>query len=146
MQVEPRTIVRIVAQEWGVKVSQLTGKCRITCIARPRQVSMYLLRELVRESFAVIGRRFFCDHSTAISACKRVRQLIAADPEFSARVSRIVKAIEAAVDQGSEPESSMCPHCHRHYLDPVQRDAVVTGIKDQLKQIENRVEAFARAS
>lgn len=146
MKVEPRTIMRIVAQEWGVKLAQLTGKSRITSIARPRQVAMYLIRELLHESFPVIGGRFYADHSTVIGACKRVRQLTSLDPEFADRLSRVVKTIEAANEDDDDPEVAMCPHCHRAYLDPVQRDVAVTDIKDQLRQIQSRVEAFARAS
>lgn len=147
MNVAPRTIMRIVAQEWGIGIAQLTGKRRITSVARPRQVAMYLIRELLRESFPVIGGRFYADHSTVIGACKRVRQLSLIDAEFAERVSRVIKTIEASAGSVDEdPEVALCPHCHRPYLDPLQRDAAVTGIKEELRTIANRVEAFARAS
>jgi chromosomal replication initiator protein len=57
-------------------------------VARPRQVAMYLARELTPMSLPCIGRLFGKrDHTTVIHAIKTVERLIATDTEFAADVA-----------------------------------------------------------
>lgn len=63
------------------------GRCRRRKIARPRQIAMFLARELTPGSLPDIGYRFGGrDHTTVIHACRRIEALQAERPTFAMRV------------------------------------------------------------
>ena len=62
----------------------------------PRQVAMYLIKEMLDESLVQIGRLFGGrDHSTVIHSIRRVQAEIHDDDDFALRVSRIRQKLEA---------------------------------------------------
>lgn len=74
------TIQKEVSSYFNIKVSDLKSAKRHKTVARPRQIAMYLSRKLTNSSFPEIGQRFGGkDHSTVISACRKVEQLIETD-------------------------------------------------------------------
>ncbi|RMG17844.1 MAG: chromosomal replication initiator protein DnaA [Deltaproteobacteria bacterium] len=76
-------ILRTVASFYNVKVSDLRGQRRHKQIALPRQVAMYLTRKLTDLSFPEIGRTFGGkDHSTVMSACKKIERLVEQDHDL----------------------------------------------------------------
>jgi chromosomal replication initiator protein len=69
-----------VASYYGLTVAKLTSASREQKIALPRQVAMYLCRELAKEKFQSIAERFNKkDHTTVIAAVDRVKGLLEAD-------------------------------------------------------------------
>lgn len=85
------TIQKEVAAYFNVKVSDLKSARRHKTIARPRQIAMFLSRKLTSCSFPEIGQRFGGkDHSTVISACRKIEQLV--DKDLSTRT--IVETLE----------------------------------------------------
>ena len=83
------TIERIqeaVAAHYGLTVAKLTSASREQKIALPRQVAMFLCRELAKETFQLIAEKFNKkDHTTVIAAKERVEELLGQDPEVQAR-------------------------------------------------------------
>ncbi|HEX6133947.1 MAG TPA: chromosomal replication initiator protein DnaA [Longimicrobiales bacterium] len=76
-----------VAQEWGVSVDGLMSKRRTKDLTVPRQVAMYLIRELLDLSLVEIGNLFGGrDHSTVIHAVNKVEEELALDDGFRTRV------------------------------------------------------------
>jgi chromosomal replication initiator protein len=74
-------IQREVASYFGVKLADLKGPNRHRAVAHPRMIAMYLARHLAQISFPEIGNRFSGrDHSTVISAVRKIERLIATDP------------------------------------------------------------------
>ncbi len=74
------TIQREVAAYFGIKVADLKSARRHKAVARPRQVAMFLCRKLIGSSFPDIGQRFGGkDHSTVISACRKIEDLVEKD-------------------------------------------------------------------
>jgi chromosomal replication initiator protein len=74
-------IQREVAAYFDVKLHDLKGPKRHRAIAHPRMVAMYLARKLTNMSFPEIGSRFGGkDHSTVISAVRKIERLCAEDP------------------------------------------------------------------
>jgi chromosomal replication initiator protein len=69
-----KTIQRVVARKYSVSVEELEGKRRITSIAHPRQVAMYLACEMTSLPNTDIGRTFGGRNSAAVT---RARQRIA---------------------------------------------------------------------
>ncbi len=77
------TIERIqeeVANHYGLTVPKLTSASREQKVALPRQVAMFLCRELAKETLQSIAEKFNKkDHTTVIAAVERVRELLATD-------------------------------------------------------------------
>ena len=71
-------IQRRVAEHFDVRVADMTSKRRPASIAFPRQVAMYLARELTKASLNEIGDAFGGrDHGTVLHACKLVKKRMA---------------------------------------------------------------------
>ncbi len=93
-RVDPQQIIKAVSAEFGVSLADMKGPRRHRNITVPRQLAMYLVRELTDESLPQIGGHFGGrDHSTVINALKRVEALRDADPEMRARIERIRRAL-----------------------------------------------------
>lgn len=75
LQMDMETILRGVADAFGLKVADLTGHSRLRQAAWPRRVAMLLARELTSLTTTEIGEAFGGrDHSTVIHALKKARQ------------------------------------------------------------------------
>jgi chromosomal replication initiator protein len=84
------TIQKVVAQHYGVPVDSMKSKVRTARLAFPRQVAIYLSRELTRCSLTQIGQRFGGrDHTTVIYACDKVAQLLERDVSLKAAVNQL---------------------------------------------------------
>ncbi len=89
-------IQKTVAAHFGIKVSELKSAKRLKALVLPRQVAMYLSRQLTPCSYPEIGDRFGGkDHSTIIHAIKKIEQKMADDMQLSATVSTIRTALES---------------------------------------------------
>ncbi len=90
------TIQQAVAKEWGVTVDGLRSKTRTKALTTPRQIAMYLARELLATQLVEIGNAFGGrDHSTVIHSLEKVQQTITQDPNFRSRINRLRTALEA---------------------------------------------------
>jgi len=90
------SIQREVATYFDIKLHDLRGPKRIHSVARPRMIAMYLARKLTGSSFPEIGSRFGGkDHSTVISAVKKIEGLIAQD----ANLRSVVTTLESHLRQ-----------------------------------------------
>jgi chromosomal replication initiator protein len=83
-QVSVENIQRTVAEYYKIKISDLLSKRRSRTIARPRQMAMFLSKELTHHSLPEIGEAFGGrDHTTVLHACRKITEL----KESSADVS-----------------------------------------------------------
>ncbi|HTM57600.1 MAG TPA: chromosomal replication initiator protein DnaA [Candidatus Udaeobacter sp.] len=90
----PERIVSLVSERFTVKTDALFGQRRTRSIALPRQVAMYLMRQLTDLSLAEIGRTFGGrDHTTVLYACEKVARQIASDPGFSEKVNAMISTL-----------------------------------------------------
>ncbi|MFB6348557.1 chromosomal replication initiator protein DnaA [Moraxella marmotae] len=70
----------LVAEYYQLSPKDLMGKKRARHIARPRQIAMALIRELIEDSYPEIGQVFGGrDHSTVMHACDKVKELLTTD-------------------------------------------------------------------
>ena len=77
-------IQRKVAEHYNVRLSDLIGPKRLRVIARPRQVAMYLSKQLTPRSLPEIGRRFGGrDHTTIMHGVRRIEELMALDSQLA---------------------------------------------------------------
>ncbi len=96
-QTAPERILTVVAERFGVKAEALCGARRTRTIAMPRQVAMYLTRQLTDLSLGEIGRLFGGrDHTTVMYACDKVATLIEQDPSFTEKVNGLISTIASA--------------------------------------------------
>jgi chromosomal replication initiator protein len=88
------SIQKEVSTYFGIKISEIKGAKRHKAVSRPRQIAMFLCRKLTKASFPEIGQRFGGkDHSTVISACKKIESLIEKDLSMKSTVEIIEKNI-----------------------------------------------------
>ena len=90
------SIQREVSAYFDVKLHDLKGPKRHRAVAHPRMIAMYLARKLTSMSFPEIGSRFGGkDHSTVISAVRKIERLCAEEPT----VRSVVNTIESHLRQ-----------------------------------------------
>ena len=77
-------IQKQVSKHFSIRISDMFSARRARSIARPRQIAMYLAKNLTTSSYPEIGRKFGGrDHTTIMHAVKKVEELITHDSEFS---------------------------------------------------------------
>ncbi len=97
-QVTPQRIQDVVAGQWGVLTSGLASKRRTKDLTVPRQVAMYLIRELLDLPLVKIGYLFGGrDHSTVIHSVRKVEETMAVDPAFRQDVLRLKEQLSKNV-------------------------------------------------
>jgi len=93
-------IQRVVAERFHLKQAELKSKKRTKTIVQPRQIAMYLCRELTPLSFPEIGRHFGGkDHTTVIHACRQIEKRIQDDAAFKQLVESVMRQLKEG--QGS---------------------------------------------
>jgi chromosomal replication initiator protein len=97
---QPVTIAEIqktVAERFGIRTEEMKAQRRTKGVAFPRQVAMYLSRELTDSSLPRIGEEFGGrDHTTVIHACERVREEMAKDQHLWATVQSLIQHFKRA--------------------------------------------------
>ena len=89
-------IQRKVSEHYNIRLSDLLGPRRVRNIARPRQVAMYLSKQLTSRSLPEIGRRFGSrDHTTVMHGVRRIEELKATDHQLAEDVEMLRRALEA---------------------------------------------------
>jgi chromosomal replication initiator protein len=87
-------IQRLACEQFGITAEELLSSSRAARVAWPRQVAMYLARELTSESLPAIGRHFGGrDHSTVLHACRRTNERIATDAVSRASVHNLLELL-----------------------------------------------------
>ncbi len=93
-RIRPVTITAIqrgVAEFFGIRIEEMKAKRRTKGVAFPRQVAMYLSRELTDASLPRIGEEFGGrDHTTVMHACERVKGALLQDAHLAAGVKSLV--------------------------------------------------------
>lgn len=87
-------ITSAVIDHYGVKLSDMQSKRRSRSVAVPRQICMYLARQLTRHSLEEIGGFFGGrDHTTVLHADKQIKRRRDEDADFRARLEQIERAL-----------------------------------------------------
>ncbi|MFL5381578.1 MAG: chromosomal replication initiator protein DnaA [Longimicrobiaceae bacterium] len=95
-QLSPERVRQKVAEAWNTSSEALQSKKRTKDLTVPRQVAMFLTRELFEMPLVEIGRLFGGrDHSTVIHSISKVEEDMAADPAFRQRVDQIRTSLRA---------------------------------------------------
>ena len=87
-------IQRVVAEYYKIKVSDLHSKRRSRSVARPRQVAMYLAKDLTHHSLPEIGEAFGGrDHTTVLHACRKIKEMIESDADIREDVKNLLRTL-----------------------------------------------------
>ncbi len=87
-------IQRGVSELFGLRLSDLKAKTRTKAIAFPRQVAMYLSRQLTHASLAEVGRAFGGkDHTTVLHAVEKIQTLLQEDPKLRKTIDTLTQSI-----------------------------------------------------
>ncbi|HSM00128.1 MAG TPA: chromosomal replication initiator protein DnaA [Candidatus Limnocylindria bacterium] len=93
-EISPDTILKAVSEHFGVKVSDLRSTRKHKVVAHPRQIAMYLIREMTKCSFPDIGQRFGGrDHSTVMYAVKMIEKKTKDDVSLRNSIETLRKSI-----------------------------------------------------
>jgi chromosomal replication initiator protein len=94
-------IQEVVARHYHVDLSDMKSRRRTDAIAFPRQIAMYLSRELTDFSTTHIGDAFGGkDHTTVMHATNKIKARLESDPFFSALINKISQEIRSGTKAG----------------------------------------------
>ncbi len=89
-------IQRKVSEHWNIRLTDMSSARRARAVARPRQVAMYLAKQLTSRSLPEIGRKFGNrDHTTVMHAVSRVTELMEVDTAFAEDVELLRRMLES---------------------------------------------------
>ena len=88
-------IQKRVAEHYHLKLTDMSSARRARAVARPRQVAMFLAKQLTSRSLPEIGRKFGGrDHTTVMHAVTKVTELMAHDTDFAEDVELLKRMLE----------------------------------------------------
>lgn len=94
-QIEISTIQKVVAEYYHLPLSDFKARKRTRAVAFPRQIAMYLSREMTDCSLPKIGEEFGGrDHTTVIHAHDKIEEILNTDPQLEKRISEIINHIQ----------------------------------------------------
>ncbi|MBU6141797.1 chromosomal replication initiator protein DnaA [Patescibacteria group bacterium] len=88
--INPNQVIKAVADYYEISQNDLTGRCRQKSIVEPRQITMYLLRDILGLSYPDIGQKLGKrDHTTAIYATNKISEEINKDQDLNQKILAI---------------------------------------------------------
>ncbi|PAU97171.1 chromosomal replication initiator protein DnaA [Paracoccus salipaludis] len=89
-------IQRKVAEHYNIRLSDLVGPKRVRTLARPRQIAMYLAKQMTSRSLPEIGRRFGGrDHTTIMHGIRKIEELRTEDRSLAEDIDLLRRSLEA---------------------------------------------------
>ncbi|MEW9918031.1 chromosomal replication initiator protein DnaA [Marimonas sp. MJW-29] len=89
-------IQRKVSEHYNIRLSDMIGPKRLRSYARPRQVAMYLSKQMTSRSLPEIGRRFGGrDHTTVMHGVRRIEELKQSDSQIAEDLELLSRALKS---------------------------------------------------
>lgn len=89
-------IQRRVAEHYNIRLSDMIGPKRVRTVARPRQIAMYLSKQMTSRSLPEIGRRFGGrDHTTIMHGVRKIEELRSSDQAIAEDLDLLRRLLEA---------------------------------------------------
>ena len=87
-------VQRVVAEAYNLGVQDLKGKKRTQAITLPRQIAMYLIRELTEYSTTEVGMEFGGrDHTTVMHAVQKIEDKVRTEPSFEIKIQNLIRTV-----------------------------------------------------
>ncbi|MEK6712683.1 MAG: chromosomal replication initiation protein DnaA [Nitrospirae bacterium RBG_16_43_11] len=94
-KITPDKIQKVISAHFNIKIADIKAKKRTKTLVVPRQIAMFLCRELLKMSFPEIGRLFGGkDHSTVIYSCNLIEKHKEEDPNMVYLLEDLIKKIK----------------------------------------------------
>jgi chromosomal replication initiator protein len=88
------SIQKVVAEQFDIRLADMTSRRRPQDVAFPRQVAMYLCRTLTQQSLPAIGNAFGRTHATVLHACRTISDKMKRDEHFRQTLSVIRQRLD----------------------------------------------------
>ncbi|MDF2965740.1 MAG: dnaA [Rickettsiaceae bacterium] len=89
-------IQRKVSERYNIKLSDMSSDKRLRSVARPRQIAMYLAKQLTSKSLTDIGKKFGKkDHTTVIHAVRKIEELSTSDLELQEEIHLLTRILQS---------------------------------------------------
>lgn len=98
-----------VCAHFGIDLPSLLAKDRHKSVSFARQLAVYLCRTILGLSYPELGRAFGRDHTTMISACRRIERVCTSDRVAKAHLTAIVCALGPSEHRKAEPVRTIAP-------------------------------------
>ncbi len=96
--ISPNDVTKTVAEFFEISPTDLIAKCKKKEVVEPRQIAMYLLREMLNASYPFIGEKLGKrDHTTVIHACEKISKEINQNPVLNQKIILIKELINKSV-------------------------------------------------
>ncbi len=93
--ITPQLIMDTVAEDFGIESKEMLSKKRSRDVAVPRQIAIYICRELTDLSYPAIGKAFGGrDHTTVMHSCDKVNEMMQNDLTFKHRVEDLMDKVK----------------------------------------------------
>ena len=86
-------IQNAVCEKYNIKISDLKGKSRKKEIVNPRQIAMYLARDILDDSLVTISNAFERDHTTVMHGIEKIKDQMNADSDFETEITDLKNSI-----------------------------------------------------
>ncbi|MDI6845315.1 MAG: chromosomal replication initiator protein DnaA [Candidatus Saccharicenans sp.] len=88
-------IQKVVCNQYKIKLSEIKSKNNSPRVSFPRQVAMYLTKELTDSSLPEIGKKFGGKHhTTVLHSIRKIEKLREKDPEFNREINKMIKLLK----------------------------------------------------
>jgi chromosomal replication initiator protein len=89
------TIQRVVAEEYHFSINDLKGKKRTQNVVFPRQLAMFIIREITEYTTTEIGQAFGGrDHTTVMHACQKIEERVKAEPSMDSTIQSLIRTVK----------------------------------------------------
>lgn len=88
------SIIKAVANHYNLSFADLKGKKRTKNIMMPRQIAMYIAREITEYSTTELGAEFNKDHTTVMHACQKIEEMIKNDSQLESNIEMIIRGLK----------------------------------------------------
>lgn len=87
-------IIKAVANHYNLSFADVKGKKRTKNIMMPRQIAMYIAREITEYSTTELGAEFNKDHTTVMHACQKIEESIKNDSQLESNIELIIRSLK----------------------------------------------------
>lgn len=100
-------LIKLIVSEWsGVSIVDMESERRTLSVVRPRQIAVYLSKKFTLKSLPAIGRAFGGrDHTTCLSACRRIDLLRGSDEKMDAAITSLEAKVSALTNPHLETKA-----------------------------------------
>ena len=106
IKVEMKDVLRTVAARYNLPAESLRGVGRMREVVVPRQITMYLIRDLTSHSLPEIGAFFGRDHSTVMHAIARVSENLEKDFELGTSIEELKRQLSGLDDYENDSQDT----------------------------------------